>query len=88
MLQTIVDLLKVLFLIKDPLYVVKIDGYYWCYNPEMPKSLLRRTPYLDEASKVSLKKAAELKCAAEINGYNVKVIRLTWWMMLAYGISH
>ena len=88
MLRTIVYLLKVLFCFEDPLYVVKIDGYYWRYNPEMPKSLLSRTPYLDEATKVSIKKAAELKRAAELNGCNVKVIRLTWWMMLAYGISH
>ena len=88
MLRTIVYLLKVLFCFEDPLYVVKIDGYYWCYNPEMPKSLLSRTPYLDEATKVSIKKAAELKRAAELNGCNVKVIRLTWWMMLAYGISY
>ena len=88
MLRTIVYLLKVLFCFEDPLYVVKIDGYYWRYNPEMPKSLLSRTPYLDEATKVSIKKAAELKRAAELNGCNVKVIRLTWWMMLAYGISY
>ena len=88
MLRTIVDLLKILFCFEDPLYVVKIDGHYWRYNPKMPKSLLSRTPYLDEASKVSVKRAAELKRVAEINGYSVKVIRLTWWMMLAYGISH
>ena len=88
MLRTIVDLLKVLFCVEDPLYVVKIDGHYWRYNPKMPKSLLSRTPYLDEASKVSIKKAAELKCAAELNGCNVKIIKLMWWMMLAYGISY
>ena len=40
MLRTIVDLLKILFCFEDPLYVVKIDGHYWRYNPEMPKSVL------------------------------------------------
>ena len=86
MLKTIAELLKVFFCIEDPLYIVKINGYYWCYNPEMPKSLLNRTPYLDVASKVCLNKATELKTEAESNGYNVKVIKFTWWMKLIYGI--